>query len=60
MEEICEEIMDFQKKGKYDLMYQKSQQLGGITSKALQTFGIEDNQGKIVTDDRRALRIWEK
>ena len=28
MEEICEEIMDLQKKGRYDLMYQKAQQLG--------------------------------
>ena len=60
MEEICEEIMDLQKKGRYDLMYQKAQQLGGRTSKAIRTFGIEDNQGNIVTDHRRALRIWEK
>ena len=27
MEELCEEIMDFQKKDRYDLMYQKTQQL---------------------------------
>ena len=26
MEEICKEIMDLQKKGRYDLMYQKAQQ----------------------------------
>ena len=25
MEEICEETMDLQKKGRYDLMYQKAQ-----------------------------------
>jgi hypothetical protein len=59
MKEICEEIMDIQKKGSYDLMYQNAQQLGGRTSKAIRTFGIEDNQGNIVTDHRRALRIWE-
>ena len=59
MEEICEEIMDLQKKGRYDLMYQKAQQLGGRSSKAIRTFGIEDNQGNIVTDHRQALRIWE-
>ena len=23
-------------------------------------FGIEDNQGNIVTDHRQALRVWEK
>ena len=41
-------------------MYQKAQQLGGRTSKAIRMFGIEDNQGNIVTDHRQALRIWEK
>ena len=60
MEEICEIIMDLQKKGRYDLMYQKAQQLRGRTSKAIRTFRIEDNQGNIVTDHRRALGIWEK
>jgi hypothetical protein len=29
MEVICEEIMDLQKKDRYDLMYQKAQQSGG-------------------------------
>ena len=52
--------MDLQKKGRYDLMYEKAQKLGGRTSKAIQMFGIEDNQCDIVTDHRRALRIWEK
>jgi len=60
MEEMCKEIMDLQKKGRYDLMYQKAQKLGGRTSKAIRMFGIEDNQGNIVTDHRRALGIWEK
>ena len=50
MEEICEEIMDLQKKGRYDLMYQKAQDLGGRTTKAIRTFGIKDIQGNIVTD----------
>ena len=50
MEEICEEIMELHKKGRYDLMYQKAQQLGGKTIKAIRTFGIEENQGNIVTD----------
>ena len=31
----------------------------GRTSKAIQTFGIEDNQGNIVTDHQLALRIRE-
>ena len=52
--------MDLKKKDRYDLMYQKAQQLGGRTSKAIRTFGIEDIQGNIVTDHRQALRTWEK
>jgi hypothetical protein len=51
------EIIGIQKKDRYDLMYQKAQQLG---SKIIQWFGIEDNQGNIVTDHRQALSTWEK
>ena len=59
MEEICEEILDLQKNGRYDLIYQKAQKLEGRTSKGIRTFGIEDNQGNIVTDHQLALRIRE-
>ena len=55
MEKIC-----LKKKGRSDLIYQKAQQWGGRTSKATRTFGIKDNQGNIVTDHRRTLRIGEK
>ena len=41
-------------------MYQKAQQLGGRTSKAIRMFGIEGNQGNIETENQKALRIWEK
>ena len=44
MEEMCEEIMDLQKKGGCDLMYQKAHQLGGRTTKVIRMFGIKDNQ----------------
>ena len=47
---MCEEIMDLQKKFRYDLMYKKAQQLGGRTCKVIRTFGIEDNQDNIVTE----------
>ena len=56
MEVIFEEIMDLHKTGQYDLMYQKVQQLGGRTSKAIRIFGIEDNQGNIVSS---LLLIYE-
>ena len=60
MEEIFQEKLDLQKEGRYDLMYQKAQRLEGRTRKAIRTFGIEVNQGNIVTDHRRTIKIWGK
>ena len=59
-EETCEEILDLQKKGKYDLMYQNAQQLGEKTSKAVRTFGIEQNHVNLAIDHRKALRLKGK
>ena len=50
--------MELQKEGKYDLMYQKPQQLGERATKAIRMFGIKDNQDNVVTD--RVLRICKK
>ena len=50
--------MDLQRKERYDLNYQKSEQLGRRPTKTVRTYGITDSQGNIVTDHR--LRIWEK
>ena len=52
--------MDLQNKGRYDRMYQKAEQLGRKTSKAIRRFEIEDNQGNIVTDHHQVLSVWEK
>ena len=41
MEEIYEEIMNPQMEGRYDLVYQKAQQLGGRPTKTMRTFRIE-------------------
>ena len=59
MEEIHDEIMDCERKGSYDLVYQKAQQIGGRTTKTM-TFGMKEKQGNVVTDYRRALRVWGK
>jgi hypothetical protein len=56
MEEICDEIMDLQRKGIYDLLYQKAQQLEGRNTKIVRTFG-KDNQGNIAIDHQRVLNI---
>ena len=53
MEGIFEKIMEVERKGRYDLIYQKAQQFEGRTSKPVITFGIEDNH-------RITLRIWKK
>ena len=47
MEEIYEEIMELQRKGRYDLIYHKAQQLGGRTTK---TIGSLMNIKKIILD----------
>ena len=60
MKEICEEIVELQRKCRYDLMYREAQQLAGRTSKITRTFVIEDNQGNIGTDHRRTLGILKK
>ena len=44
MEDVCKEIMYVQMKGKYDRMYQKTQELRGRTSKAIGMFGIKDKK----------------
>ena len=60
IEDICDDTIDLQRKGRTDLMYQKAQQLVGITTVTIIIFGIKDNQGNLVTDNRRALRICGK
>ena len=41
-------------------MYQRARQSEGRSSKAIGTFGIEDNQDNIVTDHRRIPRTSDK
>ena len=48
MKDICDEIIDLPRKGRYDLMYHKAQHLGRRATKSIRTFAMKDNQGKIV------------
>ena len=48
MELICDGIMDFQRKGRYELKYRKAQKLRGYTTKVTRTFGIVDKQGNML------------
>ena len=44
-ENICEEIMEFQRTGRYDLMYPKTKELDWKQTQGMQIIGIEDSEG---------------
>jgi len=44
LENICNEIVEFQRTGCYDLMYMKTKELGWKETQEIQNIGIEDSQ----------------
>jgi hypothetical protein len=40
LESKCDEIMELQRTGRYDLMYRKVKELDGMENNEIQTFGI--------------------
>ncbi|PNF27481.1 hypothetical protein B7P43_G08244, partial [Cryptotermes secundus] len=59
LEKICNEIMEFQRTSRYDLMYMKTKELGWKENHGIQNVGIEDSQGNRIVDQRQVLKIWE-
>ena len=59
-ENICEEIMEFQRTGRYDLMYMKTKQLEWKVTQGMQYIGIEDSEGNRIVGQSQVLKIWEK
>jgi hypothetical protein len=59
LESICDEIIEFQRTGRYNLMYMKTKELGWKENHGIQNIGIEDCQGNIIIDQRRVLQISE-
>jgi hypothetical protein len=57
LESICDEIIEFQRIGRYDLMYMKTKELGWKENHGIQNIGIEDSQGNIKTDQREVLQV---
>jgi len=51
--------MEFHRKGRYDLMYMKTKELGCKETQGIQNISIEDSQGKRRVDQRQVLKIWE-
>jgi hypothetical protein len=49
-ENICNEIMEFQRTGRYDLMYTKTKEQGGKETQRMQNIGIEDSQGNRIVE----------
>jgi hypothetical protein len=60
LDSICDEIIEFQRTGRYDLMYMKTKKLGWKENHGIQNIDIEDSQGDIIKDQRRVLQIWER
>jgi hypothetical protein len=59
LESICDEIIKFQRTGRYDLMYMKTKELGWKENQGIQNIGIEDSQGNMIVGQRRVLQILE-
>ena len=55
----CNEIMEFQRTGRYDLMYMRTKELGWKENQWIQNIGIEDSQGNRIVEQSEVLKIWE-
>jgi hypothetical protein len=45
LENLCNEIMEFQRTRRYDLMYMKTKELGWKEKQGIRNISIEDSQG---------------
>jgi hypothetical protein len=59
LESIYDEILEFKRAGRYDLMHKKTKELGWKENHGIQNVRIEDSQGNIIIDQRRVLQNWE-
>ncbi|PNF14567.1 hypothetical protein B7P43_G14130 [Cryptotermes secundus] len=59
LEKICNEIIEFQRTGRYDLIYMKTKELGWKENHGIQNIDIEDSQGNRIVGQRQVLKIWE-
>jgi len=59
VENIRNEIMEYQRTGRYDLMYVKTKELSWKETQVIQNIDIEDSQGNRILDQTQVLQIWE-
>jgi len=57
LENICNEIMEFQRTGRYDLMYMKTKELGWKETQGIQNIGNDDSQGNRIVEQTQVLKI---
>jgi hypothetical protein len=59
LENICNEIMEFQRTGLYDLMYMNTKELGWKETQVIQNIGTEDSQRNRIVEQSQVLKIWK-
>jgi len=59
LENICNEVIEFQRRGRYDLMYIKTKEIGWKETQGIQNIGNEDSQGSRIVEQSQVLKIWE-
>jgi hypothetical protein len=59
LENICKEIMEFQRTGRYDLMYMKTKEVDRKETQGIQNVGIEHSQGNRIIDQNQVMKMWE-
>jgi hypothetical protein len=59
LENICKEIMKFQRTERYDLMYIQTKELAWKETQGIQNIGIESCQRNRIIEQRQVLKIWE-
>ena len=57
LENIRNEIIEFQRTGRYDLMYMKTKELGWKETQGIQNIGIEDSQGNRIVEQSQVLKF---
>jgi hypothetical protein len=59
LENICKEIMEFQRTGCYYLVYTKTKDVGWKENQGMLNTGIEDSQGNTIVYQSKVLKIWD-
>jgi hypothetical protein len=57
LENKCDEIMELQRTGRYNVMYRKVKELDRKENNGIRTIGTEDSQGNMIVDQKQVLKI---